>query len=341
MFPLALALLMVGAVPTAAPGWSTAAPAAVQAQQSASGLVIAEDVAGHVAVYDTTQRIVFEMDKESGRPVRIGVAAGTYEILLQGRRPAVRLTVQVREGEYTVVDAERFAQPSVRHTKLEAPAQAPATEAAAPEGALGDAVNRIEGRFAAYPTPSFSHEELPNHVYTRSSDLGVAWEYVRFIARDVAIGVSAFSLVRSESTWIDSDDDNYADEDNDHTNISESTTYVFGVVRWNFARRLTKWRTVEPYITGGAGPVMRSYQRVVEQNHDERVHEWERTTGFGGRVGAGVDVHLGSVFTLGVVGAWNWSTHPDGNIGYGSEDRGGEVCATMGFVWGWPKQEKK
>ena len=112
MLPLALALLMVAAAPPAAADWPATAPPAIQAQQSASGLVIAEDVAGRVTVFDTTQRIVFEMDKDEGRPVRIGVAPGTYEVRLQARRPAVRITVQVRDGEYTVVDADRFAQPS-------------------------------------------------------------------------------------------------------------------------------------------------------------------------------------------------------------------------------------
>jgi hypothetical protein len=341
MFPLALALLMVGAAPPAAAGLSPASPPAVQAQQSASGLIIAEDVAGRVAVYDITQRIVFEMDKESGRPVRVGVAPGTYEVRFDTRRSAVRVTVQVRDGEYAVVDSSRFAQPSAGHSQSAAQGPPPASEASSRKGPAGDAVHRIEGRFAAYPTPSFSREALPLDLYTRSSKLGVAFEYVHFLARDVALGFSAFSLVRSEAAWTDSDHNNFADEDKDHTNISKSTTYLFGVVRWNFARRLTESRTVEPYVTGGVGPVIRWNQRIVENSGQERVHEWQRTTGFGGRAGAGVDVHLGRIFTLGVVGAWNWSTSPNEDVGYGSGDRGGEVGATMGFNWGWPKQAKR
>ena len=337
MIPLVLALLMVGGAPPAAAGWSAAAPPAVQTQQSASGLIIAEDVAGHVTVYDATERIVFEMDKESGRPVRIGVAPGSYEVRLAARRPPVRITVQVRDGEYTAVDSSRFAQPSTDHTQPAAQAPPQAAEASPANRRLGDAVHRLEGRFAAYPTPSFSRGKLPNHLYTRHSDLGVAFEYVYFFARDVAIGFSAFSLVRSEAAWTDSNDDNFADEDKDHTNISRSTTYAFGVVRWNFARRLTEWRTVEPYVTGGVGPVMRSYQKVVQNSGEKLVHEWQRTTSFGGRVGAGVDVHLGRIFTLGLVGTWNWSTRPTEDLGYGSEDRGGQVGATMGFNWGWPR----
>ena len=59
MIPLALAILMFVAVPPAVAGWPAAVPSAIQAQQSASGLVIAEDVAGRVTVFDTAQRMVF------------------------------------------------------------------------------------------------------------------------------------------------------------------------------------------------------------------------------------------------------------------------------------------
>jgi hypothetical protein len=344
MFPPALALLMLAASPPGAAAWPTTAPPAIQAQQSASGLIIAEDVAGRVTVYDTSQRIVFEMDKDSGRPVRIGVAPGTYEVRLDARRAAVRITTQVRDGEYTVVDSARFAQPSTGRAQPAGstpPSGAAAADAASPKGPLGAAVNRIEVRFGAYPTPSFSHEEAANDVHGRQADLGIGFDYLRFIRRDIAIGVSASSLVRSETVWMDRDHDGTADDDRDRTRASNSTTFVYGVVRWNFARRLTTWRTLEPYVTGSLGPVFRWNQKKVEIYDDDVDQSTEVITGFGGRVGAGIDVHLGRVFTLGVAGAWNWSTCQDETIGYGTEDRGGEVAVTMGFEWGSAKRGKK
>jgi hypothetical protein len=339
MFPLALALLMVAADPPAAASWSTASPAAIQAQQSASGLVIAEDVAGRVTVYDTTLRIVFEMDKESGRPVRIGVAPGTYEVRLQARRPAVRITVQVRDGDYTVVDADRFAQPSTGRPAA-AGAAAPAAEPS-PTRPLGDATNRIELRFGAYPTPSFHSEETAKDVHSAQTDLGLGFDYLRFVGRDVAIGVAVSSLVRNDRSWTDQDHNGVADDEYERPRLSNSTTFLFGVVRWNFARRLTEWRTLEPYVTGSLGPVIRWNQDKVQLVDDVLSYSSEITTDLGGRLGAGIDVHLGPIFTLGVVGAWNWSTCDDETIGYGAEDRGGEVGVTMGFVWGWPKAGKK
>jgi hypothetical protein len=344
MFSPALVLLMLAAAPPAAVASPATAPPAIQAQQSASGLIIAEDVAGRVTVYDTSQRIVFEMDKDSGRPVRIGVAPGTYEVRLDARRAAVRITAQVREGEYTVVDSARFAQPSSGRAQpagSTAPTGAPAADAVSPNGPMGDGVNRIEVRLGVYPTPSFSHEEAANDVHRRKADLGLGFDYLRFIGRDIAIGVSASSLVRSETVWVDRDHDGTADDDRDRARTSNSTTLVFGVVRWNFARRLTPWRTLEPYVSGSLGPVFRWNQKKVEIHDDDLDQSTEVITGFGGRVGAGIDVHLGRVFTLGVVGAWNWSTCEDETIGYGSEDRGGGVAVTMGFDWGSSKKGKK
>ena len=339
MFPLALTLLIAAGAPPAAAGGSTAAPPAIQAQQSASGLVIAEDVAGRVTVFDTTQRIVFEMDKESGRPVRIGVAPGTYEVRLQARRPAVRITVQVRDGEYTVVDTDRFAQPSTGRSEA-AGAAAPAAEPS-PTGPLGDAINRIEIRIGAYPPPSFHNEEPANDIDTRQADMGLGFDYLRFIGRDIAIGVAVSSLIRSDKSWTDQNHDGVADDSHERTRSSNSTTSVFGVVKWNFARRLTESRTLEPYVTGSLGPVIRWNQKKVQFVDEVLSYSSEVTTNLGGRVGAGIDVHLGPIFTLGVVGAWNWSTCEDETVGYGPKDRGGEVGVTMGFGWKWPKAGKK
>ncbi len=208
------------------------------------------------------------------------------------------------------------------------------------EGPLGDAVNRIEVRFGAYPTPSFHTDETAKDIHTRQADMGLGFEYLRFVGRDIAIGVSVSSLVRSDTVWTDRDHDNVADDDRERTRSANSTSFVFGVVRWNFARRLTEWRGLEPYVTGSMGPVFRWNLKKVEFHDDDLDQSTEVLTGLGGRVGAGVDVHLGPVFTLGIVGAWNWSTSEDETVGFGADDRGGEVGVTMGFVWGWPKARK-
>jgi hypothetical protein len=336
MFPLALALLVALAPVPSVPSWSPAAPLQAEARQSSAGLLIGEDVEGHIIVYDKGQRVVFEGDKESGRPVRIGLTPGSYEIRLDARREALRITVTVRDGEFTVVDRNRFAMPKSEQTEsAKTTAMPPATK-----GPVGDAINRIEVRFGLYPEPQFSHAEAVPDIHTSSADFGLGIEYLRFIAPDIAIGFAVSTRARTDRTWTDLDHDDEADSDRDSTRDSNSTTFVPAVIRWNFLRRATSWRTVEPYVTGSLGPVFRSNSRSVERD-DDRDRWSEGNTSFGGRLGLGLDAHIGSVFTLGVVGAWNWSTSPDEEIGYGPNDRGGEVAIAMGFEWGrWPRTKR-
>ena len=148
--------------------------------------------------------------------------------------------------------------------------------------------------------------------------MGLGFDYLRFVGRDIAVGVSASSLVRSDTVWTNRDHDNTADDDRERTRTASSTTFVYQVVRWNFARRLTEWRTLEPYIIGGMGPVFRWNQKKIEM-HDNNLDQSSggHHRAGAGQPGAGVDVHLGPVFTLGVVGAWNWSTCEDETMGYG------------------------
>jgi hypothetical protein len=340
MCPLVLALL-VGIAPAATVAVSfTTALFQGEARQSASGIVIAEDVAGHILVYDKTQRVLFEMDKEAGRPVRIGVGPGSYEVRLDVRREALRITVEVREGEYTIVDRDRFAVPTSERTRSPGPEKearpprdAEAKPAVAPKGPRGDAMNRIEVRFGVYPEPLFTHSETVLDVHTSTADVGLGVEYLRSLSRDLAIGAAVSTRTRTERNWVDYDHDDEADHDRDSTRTSNSTTFVAAVIRWNFARRLTEWHAIEPYVTGSLGPVFRTNSRTVER-YDDRDRWSETATSVGGRLGVGFDAHLGRVFTLGAVGAWNWSTCPDEEIGYGSTDRGGEVAVTMGFEWG-------
>lgn len=331
MLSLAFVLLLGAPPAEAAPAWSPAPAVLAGVPQSASGLVIAEDVAGHIVVVDKAQRTVFEGDKQAGRPVRISAPPGSYEVRLDARREALRIAVEVREGEFTVVDRDRFAVPqSGRSAAAESTPDPPAA-------LLGDAVNRLEVRFGAYPTPSFSHEETPEDVHTNWSDYGLGVEYLRFLTSDLAVGFAVSTLTRSEKTWVDRDHDDEIDDDREYTRTSNSTTFVPVVVRWNFLRRTTAWRTMEPYLTGSVGAVFRSNRKTVELD-DDRDTTSEGTTSIGGRIGVGLDAHLGRVVTLGVVGAWRWSTWPDEDVGYGSEDRGGEVAVTLGFEWGrWPR----
>ena len=185
--------------------------------------------------------------------------------------------------------------------------------------------HRIEARFGVWRRPRFSFNESRRDLETSSADFAFGVEYLRLVAYDVAIGVGAQTRVRGTEERL---------EDRDRSSSTGHTTVAVPfVARWNFARRLTRWRTIEPYVTGGAGPVIRA-DWATEEFDGDRESRTDVETAFGARTGLGFDAHIGSVWTLGVVAAWNWVEKPGRVIGYGRHDRGGEVSVTMGWVFG-------
>lgn len=204
----------------------------------------------------------------------------------------------------------------------------PTPDRPARRGPAPDPANRIEVRLGIAPRPVYSSAITPSvpPQHRTSADFGLGAEYLRAFGPDVAIGFAVSTLVLTRHDWIE-------DHAEDGTRTSGASTFIPAVVRWNFCRRLTAWRLVEPYLTGGVGPLVRTTSVTIGDRHD-RDRTSESTTSIGGRLGAGVDVRLGTVFTLGVVGAWNWSDRPDPSIGYGSRDRGAEASVTMGWSWG-------
>ncbi len=105
-----------------------------------------------------------------------------------------------------------------------------------------------------------------------------------------------------------------------------ATTGIPLVVRWYPVRRMTWTRSVEPYVTAGMGPVFGWY-------HDEFGSARVGTT-FGGRLGGGLDFRLGSVFTLGVAGAWNWDAGFSDDFWRGARPGGGEFTVVLGWNFG-------
>ena len=108
--------------------------------------------------------------------------------------------------------------------------------------------------------------------------------------------------------------------------------------RWYPARRLTPFRSVEPYVTVGVGPVFATDSTYAFDHDGECQHdEYTSTrigTRFGGRVGGGVDFRLGHTFTLGVAGAWNWNTGVSNELWNGSRPNRGEFTVSLGWNFG-------
>lgn len=147
-----------------------------------------------------------------------------------------------------------------------APAWPTASESAQPRRSRGRAGwereprHRIEARFGVWRSPRFSHGESQRDIETSSADFAFGVEYLRLVAYDVAIGVGAQTRVRGTEQRFD--------RDNSYT-TGGTTVMVPFVARWNPLRRLTRWRTLEPYVTGGFGPVIRADWETREIDNDQ------------------------------------------------------------------------
>lgn len=192
-----------------------------------------------------------------------------------------------------------------------------------------DARHRVEVRLGGWGDGWYEgHGRRWDYEGTGRGAFGL--EYLRFIRNDLGIGVGMSGLVRAE------DCHNCFDRD-----AAQVVTSIPVVVRWYPARRLTRSRAVEPYVTGGVGPVFgvdTIYTRDDEDDdrhwHHDGYHSTHVGTAFGGRVGGGVDFRLGRLFSLGVGGAYNWDSGFSEDLWRAPRPTGGEFTVSFGFNFG-------
>ena len=133
----------------------------------------------------------------------------------------------------------------------------------------------------------------------------------------MGVGIGISSLVSAHGDWGGLGD----------LGAVRVTTSIPVVVRWYPVRRMTRTRSVEPYVTAGIGPVFGWY--------DDDFGSTRVGTTIGGRLGGGVDFRLGSVFTLGVAGAWNWDAGFSDDFWRGeARPGGGEFTVVLGWNFG-------
>ena len=155
------------------------------------------------------------------------------------------------------------------------------------------------------------------------------WSTLNFIRNDLGVGIGISSLVSARGGW-----EGLVDAE-----TARVTTSIPVVLRWYPVRRMTRARSVEPYVTAGIGLVV-GVDSVYTDDHDAH-HEYHDEFGsarvgttVGGRLGGGVDFRLGSVFTLGVAGAWNWDAGFSDDFWRGPRPGGGECTVVLGWNFG-------
>lgn len=190
-----------------------------------------------------------------------------------------------------------------------------------------DSRHRLEVRFGGWGDGWY--EGHGDNWHAAGSARGAfGLEYLHFIRNDLGIGVGLSSLV-------------HADDCHDCLDggAAQVVTSVPVIVRWYPIRRLSRSRHVEPYVTGGIGPVFgidTLYTHIEEGGHwrHDEYYSTRVGTAIGGRAGAGVDFRLGRIFSIGVGGAYNWDSGFKGDLWRAPRPSGGEFTVSFGWNFG-------
>jgi hypothetical protein len=293
-------------------------------QQSTTGIIIAADIEGRLAIYDRQQRLVVELDKPAGRQLQVSLEPGGYEARLGGAGTR-RMRFQIGEGQQMLIALASFedrepAPPPVAGAPYDYPAPHHHPQAL-------DGRHRIEVRFGGWGDGWYDYDETSHYSGTAQAAFGV--EYLNFLRNDIGLGVGLTTLARGNGGW----------DDWDESGTAQAICSIPIVVRWYPIRRVTRSRSVEPYVTAGIGPV---FGVNTVYRHDDDPYHWDGDhiatahvgTTIGGRVGGGVDFRLGSIFSIGVAGAWNWDAGFSEDLWRDSLPHGGEFTVVFGWTFG-------
>jgi hypothetical protein len=295
-----------------------------QAQQAASGIIMAAEIEGRLAIYRSDHQLVVKLDKPAGRPLQIALPPGGYEARL-GERGIRRVRFQIGEGDQYPIELASFVEPEA--SPLAAAGQASALPAPPHATHALDPRHHMEVRFGGWADGWYDSEEDWHTSGTAQGAFG--FEYLTFVQPDLGIGIGVTGLARAAGDWESRDDEGEA----------RVTSSIPVVLRWYPIRRATRVRSVEPYLTAGIGPVFgvdatqtNAFEAGASHHRDHATTRVAMTVG--GRVGGGVEFRLGSVFTLGVGGAWNWDAGFRDNFWTGTHPSGGEFTMAFGWMFG-------
>jgi hypothetical protein len=288
-------------------------------------VIIDAGIDGRLAIYDASHERVVELDKPGGRPLQITLAPGAYEAWLVGPTSR-RARFQVGDGQQALLTLASFAEHD--HNAPPAPDEDDRPEPSH-HSHPRDGRHRIELRVGGWTD---SWYEGSGDVWGAGSVHGAfGVEYLHLVLPDLAVGIGVSGLVRvveGGQGWGDGD-------------AAQATVGIPVVARWYPIRRMTRFRSVEPYAVAGIGPVFGVDAFDSDSHGPWGPWDWNRDdfsstrvgTTIGGRLGGGVDFRLGSVFTIGMSAAWNWDAFPDA-AWWSARPGGGEFSVVLGWVFG-------
>ena len=298
-------------------------------RQTTAGFIVAAPIDGRFYVLDDRKRLVLEFYKPAGRPVDIGLEAGVYEVRFEREPRALGGRLEIKDGEHQVLDLSRFGPASLEFTRLRGVDTGPEYVLNgrhhvgvgfgmwSPSGA---------GGLSATPPPPLAG------AYVSAGSLSAKVEYLKFVRDDLALGGGVNILVDSAESAASIDGTSLRDR----TGVG-----VPFIVRWNPLRRVTSWRTAEPYVIGTVGPLLAAYNSVrlaaIDSPFKAVASETVMEATVGGSAGGGVDLRLGRSWTAGVTAAYRFSGDVQ-VIGAGTNRYAGwELTFGVGRLFGAPK----
>ncbi len=267
-------------------------------RQTAAGFIVAAPVDGRFYVLDSRKRLVLEFHKPAGRPIDIGLEAGSYEVRFEREPRALRGRLDLKEGPHQVLDLSGFGPASLEFTRLRGVDLSPEYVLTG-RHQFGVRFGMWSGTGAA-DVPVSAPPQLVG-AYVSAGSLAVNLEYLKFVRDDLALGGAMHVLIDS----------------------AEATASLAGtavrdragvclpfVVRWNPIRRVTSWRAAEPYVVGSVGPLLAAYNNArIDGAGDDPVvgSETVLDATVGGSLGGGVDIRVGRSWITGMAASWRFS----------------------------------
>jgi len=298
--------------------------------QVATGLVLAEELAGRFFVRDADRELVAELYKPRGRVVEVGLAPGVYEVRCEQETGALISALKLGQGEVLMLEPRDFAQAEPeRGVERILPPEKPRSE---PRSMALKGRSRLELRFGAWEHGWGSYHVGAGSwgVVTRSGSDNATGSlgYSRWLREDLAVTFSITGL-GGEAEVVTGAHDWYTTVDS-----SGVGSFLVGLRKYIWGSE-----TVKPYLAGSLGPYIGGTSVVETRSPGHSYVEERAEVAFGGHVGAGFDVRLGRNWMLGISGGYNFMSdfrHPiGGRDNYG----GGEMGVSFSWLFGGPETD--
>ena len=287
-------------------------------RQTSATLVLPSELEGRFFVRNAAQELIVELYKPLGRPVELGVEAGTYEVRGEIRKFSMVAKANVSDGSTFVLEPRQFGPATSEATRRRG-------AHAAPYAVAGR--NRIDLRFGTWRVAD--DESTAAGVYTRdvyTRDLVAGAQYTRYVDERLAVtfGIEAAGAESGASVG----------PDGVFAGTSDLLAFRIGA-RWNPWGQHRSADAMKPFFAASIGPILGASSGSYVGNGNLFAGT-RADSAVGGHVGAGIDFHVTRWLSVGVSGGYNWMLDFVEPIGRRDNYSGPQLSVNIGWLFGGP-----